>query len=72
VRRACSASDANDALDFARTRAQADQSACEALQRHRAAGEGDRAHALAGFHRAVREIHAQRPRIDPLPLQGTA
>jgi hypothetical protein len=27
---------------------------------------------LAGFHRAVREIHAQRPRIDPLPLQGTA
>jgi nitrite reductase/ring-hydroxylating ferredoxin subunit len=65
--------DANDALDFARTRAQADQSACEALQRHRAAGEGDRAHALAGFHRAVREIHAQRPRIDPLPLQqGTA
>jgi hypothetical protein len=67
----CAANDAhaNAALETVRLRAQADKSASEALQRQREAGEGGDEHAFAAFHRAMHEVHAQSPRLAPLPLQ---
>ena len=66
----CVANDAHasDALDAARSRAQADKSACEALQRRREAGETGDEPAFASFHRAIHDVHAQTPRLDSLPL----